>query len=150
MNTLAAKKPKEITTRISYISALIWAGTGVILVVGSAFTTTPLFKHSPLVPFYAVLGFAWCFFNARKRMQRALDEMEAHLFMKIDNITILWFGLLLIAYAVFAKLNEWLGFAENFADIVGQNWAPLSLFVIIITQSIIGLILFKNTTADTN
>ncbi len=150
MNTIASKKPKEITTRISYVSALIWAGTGILLVVGSAFTTTPLFKHSPLVPLYAILGFAWCFINARKRKRRALDEMETQLFMRIDNITILWFGLLLIAYTIFAKFNEWLGFADGFAGFIGQNWAPLSLFVIIITQSIIGLTLFRTTATDQN
>jgi len=148
MNTTSSKKQKEITTRVSYASAMLWAIAGIILVVGSQFATTPLFKHSPLIPIYAVLAFAWCFFNARRRKQRALDEMEIHLFMKIDSITVLWFGLFLIVFAIAAKLNEWLGFADGLMTFIGAHWAPLALFVIIITQSIIGLVMFGATAGD--
>lgn len=91
--------------------------------------------------FIAVVGYAVSFWVVRFRRRMRLDEREAQMLCRIDYLTVRW----LLALLFLANLVIWLG-AERcwpIRDFLNSNWLVLTVLAIIGTESITGLIVFR-------
>lgn len=91
--------------------------------------------------FIAVLGYAVSFWVVRFRRRLRLDEREAQMLCRIDYLTVRW----LLAFLFLANLVIWLGVEKNWPirSFLNANWLVLTVLTIIGTESVVGLVVFR-------
>jgi cytochrome bd-type quinol oxidase subunit 2 len=81
------------------------------------------------------------FWLVRFRRRGRLDEREAQMFERIDNLTIRW----LLALLFLVNLVIWIGYDHCWAlsRFINSNWLVLTVLTIVSVESTAGLVVFR-------